>query len=337
MSEDRDINCFGRLAEARSVYDLELRAVADLYVSYFACGKSSTARAKRCDLDRFCSWCAGYVATERPLLLADVTPQEIADFRDEAFYSGEAASTVNRRLATIKHFFGMVAKVRREFLDPALGARWLREDVAPFRGATFEEVNAMANAGARKALRPGFEAARGRFAIWLLFWTGLRAEEALRLRLGQYEGQVLSKVGCKAGRVRRVVVPDALQEEIAAWLPVRAERVERLLPAAQRDDRWGDFPLLVSLRHATAAQPASLRLSQKSLWRIVQASAAAVGVPGVHPHTLRHALAYYLLSVSRDIRLVAQALGHADVKTTLRYTERPEEEILKALNAKRRA
>jgi site-specific recombinase XerD len=50
----------------------------------------------------------------------------------------------------------------------------------------------------------------------------------------------------------------------------------------------------------------------------------------LHPHLLRHTYAVDLLEDSKDIRLVAQALGHADVRITMRYTERSNEEVAAA-------
>jgi integrase/recombinase XerC len=51
----------------------------------------------------------------------------------------------------------------------------------------------------------------------------------------------------------------------------------------------------------------------------------------LHPHLLRHTYATELLEGSKDIRLVAQALGHSDVRVTMRYTERGNEEVASAL------
>jgi integrase len=42
------------------------------------------------------------------------------------------------------------------------------------------------------------------------------------------------------------------------------------------------------------------------------------------------------LNDSRDIRLVAQALGHSDVRITMRYTERGNEEVAEALEKVRK-
>jgi len=51
---------------------------------------------------------------------------------------------------------------------------------------------------------------------------------------------------------------------------------------------------------------------------------------------LRHTYATELLEDSKDIRLVAQALGHSDVRITMRYTERGNEEVAAAVERARK-
>lgn len=52
----------------------------------------------------------------------------------------------------------------------------------------------------------------------------------------------------------------------------------------------------------------------------------------IHPHKLRHTFAIVLLEATNDIRLVSQALGHADVATTTIYTQRETENVRQLLN-----
>jgi integrase len=41
-----------------------------------------------------------------------------------------------------------------------------------------------------------------------------------------------------------------------------------------------------------------------------------------------------LLTASNDVRLVAQALGHSDVRVTMKYTERTDEDVALAIELK---
>jgi site-specific recombinase XerD len=73
-------------------------------------------------------------------------------------------------------------------------------------------------------------------------------------------------------------------------------------------------------------------MGAKSIWRAINELSAETQL---HPHLLRHSYALDLLDSSNDVRLVAQALGHSDVRITMRYTERKEEEVAAALERSR--
>lgn len=62
------------------------------------------------------------------------------------------------------------------------------------------------------------------------------------------------------------------------------------------------------------------------------------GIPGFHPHKLRHSFASIAITHGADIASVSQNLGHADKTTTLRmYTHADQESMRRASNTFRRA
>jgi type 1 fimbriae regulatory protein FimB len=77
--------------------------------------------------------------------------------------------------------------------------------------------------------------------------------------------------------------------------------------------RRGDLPwLFLSER----GQP----LTRQAVSYLVGLAARRAGLPGVHPHTLRHSCGYYLANKGHDLRLIQDYLGHRDPKHTVHYT-----------------
>jgi site-specific recombinase XerD len=119
---------------------------------------------------------------------------------------------------------------------------------------------------------------------------------------------------------------------LKAYLNERAHELGRFFPklSAAVD---ASLPLFISSYGASASDIKSFELSPKSVWRAIRSFSVDTKL---HPHLLRHTYATNLLNDSRDIRLVAQALGHSDVRVTMRYTERGNEEVAEALEKVRK-
>jgi len=62
-------------------------------------------------------------------------------------------------------------------------------------------------------------------------------------------------------------------------------------------------------------------LTRQAVSYLVGLAAQRAGLPGVHPHTLRHSCGYYLANKGHDLRLI-QDLGHRDPKHTVQYTRK---------------
>lgn len=181
----------------------------------------------------------------------------------------------------------------------------------------------------------------------LLYGTGLRLMEALRLRVKDVEfarREIVVREG-KGGKDRVTVLPEnlmvplqtqlqrarALHEKDLAiglgqvYLP---HALARKYPNADKSWAWQwVFPSPVRSidprPDVRTGKPLERRhhIYPESVQRAVRDAAKRVGIAKpVSPHVLRHSFATHLLQAGYDIRTVQELLGHADVKTTMIYT-----------------
>jgi integrase/recombinase XerC len=137
----------------------------------------------------------------------------------------------------------------------------------------------------------------------------------------------LEEVRTKGRRFRNVYIPSAAKPLLESYLEARKHELKRFFPRLT-EGASNRLPVFVSTHSAQSGDPDSFFMGAKSVWRAVRNCSVDTKL---HPHLLRHTFATGLLDSSRDIRLVAQALGHSDVRITMRYTERTNEEVAEAI------
>jgi integron integrase len=180
-----------------------------------------------------------------------------------------------------------------------------------------------------------------RLVCALLYGSGLRLSEALRLRvkdLGFERAQITVRDG-KGAKDRVTMLPEPLALPLerqldkarVLWLEDQEagtdgvhlpHALRRKYPGAATDWPWQwVFPAASlstdprsgrRLRHHRS--PSSI---QKQMRAAVKAARLAIRAT---PHTLRHSFATHLLEDGADLRTVQSLLGHDDVRTTQRYT-----------------
>ncbi len=138
-----------------------------------------------------------------------------------------------------------------------------------------------------------------RCIIQLLYGTGMRVGELVRLRMNQidFDRNCIHIQRSKGAKDRVVMLPQSLRETLLNQL-----RLKQPTDFLFTNGRGG-------------------RLSETSIQKIVREGTIRAGITKpITPHTLRHSFATHLLESGTDIRYIQELLGHARIETTQIYT-----------------
>jgi integrase/recombinase XerD len=221
-----------------------------------------------------------------------------------------AVATQQSRVSAVKRFFNFLERRRIVLRDPA--------KAVPLPAAS-RLPRALGEAQVRRVLSApeasGVCGRRDRAILELLYGTGLRMSECLRLDLPDVdllEGTVLVRSG-KGKKDRYVPLPGQARRALDLYLRDARSELAR---------GSGETALFLSRL--------GRRLGGTSLRKLVRAYGAAAGVKA-SCHVLRHSYATHLLRGGADVREVQLLLGHKGLATTALYTRVDMRELAQVL------
>jgi integrase/recombinase XerC len=270
-------------------------------------------RAYKDDVSSFLTFLAEHRGARVTLsTLQNLSPADVRAFLTRRRQEGLGARGVQRAMAALRSFYRYLA---REELANGAALRIVRSPKLPKTlPRPISETDAMRTIEEAGENEIPWIAARDAALVTLLYGTGLRISEALRLKRRDVPlAESLTVLG-KGNKERAVPVLPVVREAISAYAA--------LIPFA------GEItgPLFLSRRGNA--------MSARDAQGLLQRLRGRLGLPAsATPHALRHSFATHLLKHGGDLRSIQELLGHTSLSTTQKYTEVEGEHILAVYEA----
>lgn len=242
-----------------------------------------------------------------------VTPDSVVAFVESLRAREYKDSTVARKVAAVKSFFGFLVAEGETEADPTERLKSPQVGKSLPRALTVAQVDDLLEQPARRGTA---EAQRDKAMLELMYATGLRVTELVQLDTSDVSLEsdpVTVRCQGKGDRERILPIPQRAADELRQYMfkirrRMAKDRVEK------GDDGRQRYPLFVNRRGE--------RLTRQGFWLILKNYAQMAGLGGeITPHTLRHTYATHMLSGGMPLRYVQDALGHASISTTQVYTQ----------------
>lgn len=226
----------------------------------------------------------------------EVTKLDVANFVEDQLGRGLSATTVNRRLASLHHFFEFLAGEADDdnWANPVVWRQHRVKEGKPLpRDISDADV---------ERLFAGIDHPRDRLMFGLMYWTGLRVGEVAALRVsdlipsGNPEGGARLRVRGKGQKERVVPLPPVLTQQWAEWLAQRSQVESDALFVTRRKKGISERGIQDRLAHY----------------------ARQTGVE-VTCHRLRHTFGRRMAEAEMPLPSLSKLLGHAQVTTTQVY------------------
>ena len=236
---------------------------------------------------------------------ADIVRNWMVSLMDD----GRTATTVNRKLSSLRSFYRFLLKRKVVSVDPMVKV------VGPKKKKplpSFVREKDMDRLLDESLYDEGFEGCRDRAILEMFYATGMRRSELIGLDVADVDlSAKLIKVTGKRNKQRLIPFGDELAEGLLEYIKVRNET---LLQGAEA------FFVLKN----------GERMYPEAVYRLVRRYlSGVVTLKKRSPHVLRHTFATAMLNGKAELRAVKELLGHESLATTEVYTHTTFEELKK--------
>ena len=235
--------------------------------------------------------------------LITVSRRQLLAYLSQLKQAGRSASTIARKLASIKAFYRFLTAERYIRRDPAEVLEAAQRGLHLPKFLSVQEVDNLLNEPNLGTL----EGYRDKTMLETLYATGMRVSELVSepVQNVDLKMQYLIVMG-KGSKERMLPLGRTALKYLERYLHVVRPQLLHGKPEAAKElfvTSWGGA------------------MTRQRVNELIEEYAKSAGITKrVTPHMLRHSFATHLLNNGTDLRVVQELLGHADISTTQIYT-----------------
>ncbi len=268
-----------------------------------------TLRAYRSDLESFSTFLLK--ECDMDLSNKELSSQIVRQWVVYLYDAGLKSTSINRRLSTLKSFYGFVTLRKKFGINPVANISLLKSEKRLPQFASENEMNILFEV--EEIYDDNFEGVRNRLVLELFYSTGMRSGELLSLTVELFDKHTeFIEILGKGNKKRFVPLSENVKGVLKQYKPLRNE-------------------LAVKCEDALIITSRGKKAYPKMIYNIVKHYlSAATSLQKRSPHVIRHTFATHMLNAGADLETIKKLLGHSSLSATQVYTHNSFEKLKKA-------
>ena len=257
------------------------------------------------DFNHFISWFESSDSFKEELIVfhpEDISTPTITKYREVSQKElGLKPATINRRIVTLKRFFGWAVAEGLINRDPSKPIKMVPEEKASPRQMTDKEEAAL------MAAVENYGTLRDQTIITIMLHAGLREMEICNLTRGDItigKRSGLLSVQGKRNKYRDVPLNITCRTILEKYLSTLPKESEYLFPSTKTGER----------------------LTERAIRHMIKKYMDEARIVGLSAHDLRHRFGY-VMAQNTPLHRLAQIMGHDNLNTTMIYIKATHEDL----------
>ncbi len=237
---------------------------------------------------------------ERGIGVTEATSTEVVGYLLRLKSSGKSASTSNRKVASLRAFYGYLRKTGAVSDDPTANIKSPKVERREIEYLTIEEVDKLLSLPDDSPLGK-----RDRALLEILYATGIRVSEIVNANVSDVNLR-MGFITCSGEHGTARIIPMGRPARAAA-----EEYIYDVRPQMVGKD---------SEERALFVNYSGERMTRQGLWKVIKKYAKDAGIENkITPQTLRNSFAVHMIQNGADLKSLQELMGHQDITATQIY------------------